>query len=109
MQCHLFGELLPLWQHFKNIWQLFEGLISIWQTFEPTLENSVYFWANLHSCKWSNIEQTFKASGQTANMSILFSSTRGRGLPQRHVYLSGLGPGDGAHEVADLHFPLPVF
>ena len=26
-----------IWQNFKNIWQLFEGLISIWQTFEPTL------------------------------------------------------------------------
>ena len=47
------GEISPLWR------QLFEGLISIWQTFEPTLENSVCFWANLRFCKWPTIEQTF--------------------------------------------------
>ena len=40
-----FGEILLLWKFLSNIWQLFEGLISIWQTFEPTLENSVCFWA----------------------------------------------------------------
>ena len=38
-----FGEISPLWQNFKNILQLYDGLISIWQTFEPTLENSVFF------------------------------------------------------------------
>ena len=54
-----FGEISPLWQNIKNIWQLYEGLISIWQTFEPTLENSMCFWANLRCCKWPNIEQTF--------------------------------------------------
>ena len=47
------GEISPLWR------QLFEGLISIWQTFEPTLENSACFWVNLCCCKWPNIEQTF--------------------------------------------------
>ena len=36
-----FGEILPLWQNCTNLWQLFECLISMCQTFEPTLENSV--------------------------------------------------------------------
>ena len=40
------------------LWQLYEDLISIWQTFEPTIENSVCFWAKLRCCKWPNIEQT---------------------------------------------------
>ena len=60
-----FGENSPLWQHFTNLWQLFEGLIRMWQTFEPTLENSVCFWANLLCWKWPNIDQTFSASGHT--------------------------------------------
>ena len=34
-----FGEISPLGHNFKNILQLYYGLISIWQTFEPTLEN----------------------------------------------------------------------
>ena len=29
-----------IWRNFEKYWQLFEGLISIWQTFEPT------FWGN---------------------------------------------------------------
>ena len=53
-----FGEISAFWQNFKNIWQLFEGSISVWQTFEPTLENSAGFWASLHCCKWPNIQQT---------------------------------------------------
>ena len=40
-----FLAILQCDQIWRNIWQLFEGLISIWQTFEPTLENSVSFWA----------------------------------------------------------------
>ena len=51
-----------IWRNFstlanvKNSCQLFEALISIWKIFEPTLENSVCFWANLYCCKWPNIE-----------------------------------------------------
>ena len=66
-----FGEISPLWQNFKNIWQFYEGLIGIWQTFEPTMENSVCFWANLCWCKWQNIEQTFWASGHTGLKSLI--------------------------------------
>ena len=62
----IFGKISPLRENFKNIWQLFDGLICICQTFETTLENSVYFWANLCSCKWPNFEQTFHTSGHTA-------------------------------------------
>ena len=71
-----FGEILPLWQNFKNIWQRYEGLISIWQSFEPTLENSVCFWANLGCCKWQNIEQIFYASGHTVTATTT-RTTRG--------------------------------
>ena len=60
-----FGDILPLWQNCTNLWQLFECLISMCQTFEPTLENSVWFWANLRCCKWSKIGQTFSVSGHT--------------------------------------------
>ena len=56
----IFGEIhSPLWQNLKIFVQLFEGLIGIWQTIEPALEKSVWFWANLHCCKWPNIEQTY--------------------------------------------------
>ena len=27
-----FGEITPLWQNLKTLWQYFEGLFSIWQT-----------------------------------------------------------------------------
>ena len=54
------------WICLKIIWQLFDGLLSIWEKFEPTLEISLCFWANL-PCKWPNFEQIFKASGHTAH------------------------------------------
>ena len=34
-----FGEILPLWQNFKNIGPFFDGLFCIGQNFEP-------IWAN---------------------------------------------------------------
>ena len=54
-----FGEISPIWQNFKTIWQLVEGSISVWQTFEAIWENSMCFRANLRCFKWPNIEQTF--------------------------------------------------
>ena len=51
------GEILPLWQNFKTLWQSFEGLFSIWQTFEPTLGCICTLKPNFHCCKWPNIEQ----------------------------------------------------
>ena len=32
-----FGKILPLWQKFSSIWQIFNGLFLIWQNAEPTL------------------------------------------------------------------------
>ena len=45
-----FGEISPLWQNFKSLWLLFEGLICIGQNFEPN-------WANFHFCYWPNTEE----------------------------------------------------
>ena len=33
-----FGEISPLWQHFKSLWRLFEGLFSLGQNFETSWE-----------------------------------------------------------------------
>ena len=35
------GEISPLGQTIKNLWQIFEGLFSVWQHFEPTLWNQL--------------------------------------------------------------------
>ena len=50
------GKILPLWQNLKVFRQLLKALFTIWQSFEPTLANILYFWANLHYFKWQNIE-----------------------------------------------------
>ena len=42
-QCDQIWRNFATLAKFKNIWQLYKGLVSIWQTFEPTLENSVCF------------------------------------------------------------------
>ena len=51
-----FGEISPLWQKLKCLWQFNEGLFSIWQKLLPTLANFVYNWAIFHGCKWTNNE-----------------------------------------------------
>ena len=45
-----FGNIL------KVVGGLFKPLLTIWQTFELTLANILFYWANLHSYKWPNIE-----------------------------------------------------
>ena len=55
--CH-FGKIVQIFGNFLSV-------ISMCQTFEPTLENSVWFWANLRCCKWLKIGQTFSVSGHT--------------------------------------------
>ena len=35
-----FGEFSPLWQNFKSLWLLFEGLFCIGQNFEPNWAHS---------------------------------------------------------------------
>ena len=37
-----FGVILPLWQHFINLYQMVQGLFNVWQIFEPTLANCVF-------------------------------------------------------------------
>ena len=37
-----FGDISPLWQNFKALWQFVEGLLSIWENFEPTLANVLF-------------------------------------------------------------------
>ena len=49
-----FVEISPLGQTFKNIWQIFQGLVSVWQNFEPT---NYKFWANLMHRKKANNEK----------------------------------------------------
>ena len=44
-----FGKISPLWK-------ILDGLFFIWEIVEPTLSNLLYYWANLNSCKWPNIE-----------------------------------------------------
>ena len=42
-----FGEILPLWQNFINLWQIVKGLLSVWQNFEPTTAYFFKFLGNL--------------------------------------------------------------
>ena len=39
-----FGEMTPLWQIFKALWQNFDGLVSVEQNFEPHLANLFTMW-----------------------------------------------------------------
>ena len=51
-----FGEISPLWQTLKCLWQFYEGSFSTWQKLLPTSTNFVYNWAMFHGCKWTNNE-----------------------------------------------------
>ena len=57
-----FGEISPLKQKFRTLWQYFKGLFGIGQSCEPTVGQFVFFWANFHCCKRPNLE---KQSGHT--------------------------------------------
>ena len=57
-----FGEISPLWQNFKILWQFLWGSFRIWKN-EPTLANA--FKANFFSCKWSNCIKMIKPYGHT--------------------------------------------
>ena len=46
-----FGEILPLWHNFKNLEDIFEGLISVWQNVDPTVAKMFYSWASFHCCR----------------------------------------------------------
>ena len=87
-----FGEILPIKQKFRNLWQHFKGLFDIWQSCEPTLGLFVCFWAKFHHCKWPNIEKTIWPSGHTARglMNVCqCTDHRERGLLKmfKHIFL----------------------
>ena len=52
-----YGEILPLWQKFTSLWQMFNGLYLIWQNTQPTLANLWHYWTNFHCSKWPNLEK----------------------------------------------------
>ena len=39
-----FGEIPPLWQNCKSLWQFSLALFSIWQNVEHTLKKCVSYW-----------------------------------------------------------------
>ena len=43
-----FGDIPPLWQKLKNIWQYIKGLFGFGQSFQLTLAQFLCFWANLY-------------------------------------------------------------
>ena len=51
-----FGEILPIWQNFTNIWQIFDCSFPVWQYTDPTLAKLWHYWASFHCCKLPNIE-----------------------------------------------------
>ena len=53
------GKILSLrLAKFKSLCLFIVGLFSIWQSIVPTLVKSLWYWANIHCCKWPNIEKT---------------------------------------------------
>ena len=50
-----FGEISPLWQNLKSLWQFFGGLYCIGRNVEPNWAKKL-FWTNFHCCYWPIIE-----------------------------------------------------
>ena len=46
-----------LGQKFTSLWQIFDSLFLILQNAQHTLANLWHYWANVHCCKWPNIEK----------------------------------------------------
>ena len=67
-----FGEILPLWQKFTSIWQIFDSLFLIRQNAENTLANLWHYSANFHCCKWPNIENDLTIWSHWPQQKILF-------------------------------------
>ena len=53
----IFGEILPFWQKFTGLWQIFSGLLLIWHNAEPASAILLHYRAKFHNCKWPNIEK----------------------------------------------------
>ena len=54
-----FGEISPLWQHFKSLGQNSESLFRIWQSFEPTLSKMLNYWANFLDARLNTFHLLF--------------------------------------------------
>ena len=52
-----FGEILPLWQIFSSLGQLFKALFSVLQNFEPSSAIFYALWAFFCCWKWPQIEK----------------------------------------------------
>ena len=52
-----FGKILPLWQKFISIWQIWDCLFLIWKNAEHAVANLWHYWAHFDCCKWPNIEK----------------------------------------------------
>ena len=61
-----FGEISPLWQSFKRLWQFVKGLLSIWENFAPSLAKCLLYCKNFHYCNWPKMEKVISSSGHTA-------------------------------------------
>ena len=72
-----FGEISPIQQNFRNLWQHLKGLFDNWQSCEPTLGLFVCFWAKLYRCKWPNIEK-LASHLVTLIMELAFSENQKR-------------------------------
>ena len=52
-----FGEISPIGQDFKSLWQNFKCLICIWQNYEPNLAQNIAIWPFFYVVKEPNFEQ----------------------------------------------------
>ena len=80
-----FGEMLPLWQKFTSLWQIFDCLFLIWQNAEPTFANLWHYWAIFHCCKWPNIEKQ-------SNHLVTLVGERWKGMFRGHRTSLSLSP-----------------
>ena len=72
-----FGEISPLWQIIKHLWQYISGLFGFGQSFQLTLAQFVCHWAHFQCWKWPNIENTIWSSGHTDGVGVnVYNLTR---------------------------------
>ena len=51
------SKISPLWQNFTSLWQIVDALFLNSQNVDPIFANLLHYWANVHRCKWPNIEK----------------------------------------------------
>ena len=83
-----FDEISPLWQHWKNLWQCFEGLLSIWQNFEPTLANLLCYFLVLNGQNWTDHLAIWSHFNEVAEWLDLFPQLPSLSLPLVWIFQS---------------------